>query len=687
MIGRRSEPAASNHRTGTPRIGMRGPCLAMLWLLTLASAGESEPEDIAPPGLIYVKESTLRETRDASLRATGVPVLGPWSSIGPFDNGDGRAFERAFPPEREGFQPEKEYEGRGGAKLRWTSGETFEDGKVHDLLALDGKDRGVAYLHREVRADKRMAVELALGSDDALRLWVNGESVLSRDVRRGVAAGDDRVVVTLERGVNEILLKVVDYGGAWEFIFESRVPEAITEELEARLARDFPRSLEEFYYTLASVPAPPECVLEVGGMDFRPDGDLAVATRRGEIWLIDDPGSGDLETMRYRRYAEGLDEPLGLRAMEDGSLLVMQRAELTRIRDGDGDGIGDDFETVCAAWGVSGDYHEYAYGPVIGDDGWIYGALNLALDGGPSSDVPYRGWAFRTSPEGVFEPLAYGLRSPNGIGKDLEGNIFLCDNQGEWIPACHLSELVPGRFYGHPVSRRWKADPEREDPRAFPAVLFPYPAMSQSASEPVCDTTGGRFGPFAGQMLVGDQTRALILRVALEEVRGEHQGACFFFRSGFSCGINRLAFAPDGSLFAGLTRRGWGSAGDRAYGIDHLRWTGEVPFEVLTMSVTADGFDLVFTKDVDPGSAGDPRSYSLEEYGYRYWSRYGSPEVDRRPVPIERAAVSADRRRVSLVTGDRRLQRVFELDAHGVRSSDLEALLHPQAWYTLRSLP
>ena len=103
-----------------------------------------------------------------------------------------------------------------------------------------------------------------------------------------------------------------------------------------------------------------------------------------------------------------------------------------------------------------------------------------------------------------------------------------------------------------------------------PCVWFPYGRMGQSASEPRWDTTGGKFGPFAGQCFVGDQTKSIVMRVYLEKINGRYQGACFPFRSGFECGVNRLVFGPDGSLYVGMTNRGWGSLGGKPYGLQRL---------------------------------------------------------------------------------------------------------------------
>ena len=117
-------------------------------------------------------------------------------------------------------------------------------------------------------------------------------------------------------------------------------------------------------------------------------------------------------------------------------------------------------------------------------------------------------------------------------------------------------------------------------PLTPPCIWFPYGRMGQSASEPSWDTTGGKFGPFAGQCFVGDQTKSIVMRVYLEKVNGRYQGACFPFRSGFECGVNRLAFGPDGSLYVGMTNRGWGSVGGKPYGLQRLVYTGVLPFEI-----------------------------------------------------------------------------------------------------------
>jgi hypothetical protein len=483
----------------------------------------------------------------------------------------------------------------------------------------------------------------------------------------------------------------------------------------AEQGADAPRSQvtgEAKHYRLVTLPIPPQVVLEVGGLDFRPDGKLLACTRRGEVWLISHPDAEDLTRVKYKLFATGLHEPLGLLVDGPRSAYVVQRPELTRLTDRNGDDVIDEYRTICDQWGVSGDYHEFAYGPARDKDGNFYVTLNVGFGGGHQSKAPWRGWCVKITPKGQLIPWAVGLRSPNGINLSPEGDLFYVDNQGEWVAACKMHHVRPGDYYGHPAGLRWvKQSPyagklpdkhpsgmlydgqKGQDgvsgmpPLTPPCIWFPYGRMGQSASEPRWDTTGGKFGPFAGQCFVGDQTKSMVMRVYLEKINGRYQGACFPFRSGFQCGINRLVFGPDGSLYAGQTDRGWGSVGGKPYGLQRLVYTGVLPFDIHSMKLTRHGFDLTFTKLLDLASAQRPAAYSLQSFTHYYWATYGSPEMDRRAEPVSGVTVSADRRTVSLTVTGLRKGRIYELHLDGVKSVDRDPVLHPEGYYTLNELP
>lgn len=495
------------------------------------------------------------------------------------------------------------------------------------------------------------------------------------------------------------------------------------------------RSAEENdYYKLVSVavaetstssraknwkPAPDGLALEVSGLTVLDDRRVAVAIRKGEIWILDGVYDDPPKNVTYRRFASALHEPLGL--LKDGdAFYTAQRSELTKIRDTDGDGEADEYLTVAKGWGVTGGYHEYAYGPKLDRDGnlWLTLNIGMGLKGAQLARTikdpilgyrqgRWRGWGMKVNPDGNLVPVCAGMRSPSGIGANADGGMFYTDQQGDWVATNSLHHMRDGAFFHHvealasmseegsPISGVKKVAGGLPYPEAMkqfpqlrpPAVWFPYKKAGQSATDIMLDGSGGKFGPFSGQLFIGEFTQAAMHRVFLEKVDGEYQGACFPFRSRFASAVLRMAQGTDGSVFVGLTNRGWSSLGTASYGLQRLVWTGEVPFEVKEMRARPDGFELVFTRPVDRQSAMENSSYEISSHTYLYHSTYGSDEIQKQSLTVKKATVSEDGLRVRLIIDGLRELFVHELIAPKVRSRNGEPLLHPHAWYTLNRIP
>lgn len=463
---------------------------------------------------------------------------------------------------------------------------------------------------------------------------------------------------------------------------------------------------EQDYYPIAAFSIPETVNLEAGGLQWF-NNKLAVSTRRGDIFLVENALADDVKTAKFNLFATGLHEVLGL-TQRDGWLYATQRCEVSRLKDLNGDGKADLVETVCDKWGIVGDYHEYAFGSKFDKDGNIW--VVLCLTGSFTSNTKYRGWCVRITPEGKLIPTTSGVRSPGGIGANHLGEIFYTDNQGPWNGACGLKHLQPGKFVGNPSGNQWYDLPEvkaamgprptepvsggrmmaeaQKIPEFNPTcVYFPYPKMGKSASGVACDTSSGKFGPFANQLFVGDQSDSTVMRVFLEQVNGHYQGACFPFLSGIGSGSLALDFAPDSSLFVGGTNRGWGSRGPKPYSLDRIRWTGKVPFEIHEMRAKSDGFELTFTHLIDSAAAVDPKSYELQTFTYIYQSAYGSPEVDHTRPTIDKVTVAEDKKSVRLTITGLQEGHVHELNCNGLKSADGLPLLHKSAYYTLNYIP
>ena len=146
------------------------------------------------------------------------------------------------------------------------------------------------------------------------------------------------------------------------------------EEVGARWGKE---QREREYYRVVSLQIPKGQVIESGAFELMPDNRMAIGTRRGDIYFmsgVDD----DKPRPRFEKFTEWLDEIFGLanRKGEKDTLYVTHSAELTRVRDTNGDGRADRFEKVSDAWGYR-NYHEYAFGSKFDAQGiftWRWGS-------------------------------------------------------------------------------------------------------------------------------------------------------------------------------------------------------------------------------------------------------------------------------------------------------------------------
>jgi len=460
------------------------------------------------------------------------------------------------------------------------------------------------------------------------------------------------------------------------------------------------------YYTVEEIAPPPDVVPECGGLSVLPDGRVVAVFHHGEVYIYTP------STKSWQQFAEGLHDPMGVLAISPREILVTQRPELTRLIDTDGDGVADRYECVSDAWGISGNYHEFASGVVRDGEGSLYvpvsngsngsvpryevrGTFNPAgyVHSSHFSAVPYRGWVLKIATDGVITPLACGLRQPNGIGFDPQGRLFITDNQGDWIGTSKLHQVKPGRFYGHAPSLVWRDDfkpgrtvDELDQMRTEGTVLFPHAILANSPGQPVWDTTGGKFGPFAGQLFVTEHNIPRLLRVMLEEVSGELQGAATTFYEGppLRAGSHRLAFAPDGSLWIGQSERqqGWPAGA----GIQRLTWTSKTPLDIAEMHLTDRGFTLAFTLPVDPASLSTPAAIAARRYYYQYHEEYGSPQTDIHPVVTTDLHLSEDGKTLSFAVDTLLPGYIYEFTLNGIKAVQGTTLAHKLICYTANRL-
>ncbi|MCI0456883.1 MAG: hypothetical protein L0Z62_07890, partial [Gemmataceae bacterium] len=563
-----------------------------------------------------------------------------------------------------------------GVRIRWQA--QFPSGVVQITETLRiGADRGKRWLLRKFRlAGVPATRSVELGSRAPRSLAVE------------IRATTGEAKSTLSEGMCRVVLVPDDERAAGATIcYELPAPQS--PPAQERIVLSDPRTLEGSlnrpgYRAIAYPPSKTgsgEERIMPGAVAVHPrDGRVFVASMRmGEILVLNDP-TDDGRSARFDNFAHGLFQEAYSLLAEPDALYVLHRRNLTRITDTDGDGGADRFDRVAPLPHGAADTYDYGYGLVRDRSG----AFVITYAPYANRHLPGSGGAVRLVPGQKPQEIAFGFRNPVGWCVGPEGEIFFTDNQGEWVATNKLCHLAEGRFYGfpNPAQRQHMSRPPGKA-----AVWVPY-GWAKSINGVAYDNTGGKFGPFAGQFFLAElMYGGALVRASLEKVNGEYQGACFPFWGKGLLGPLTLAFDPRGRLFVGsVTEPGWMAQPDRG-ALFRIDFTGQVPFEMHSIQVLPRGFRIVFTEPVSPHSAQDPASYQIESYKYEYTGAYGSPELDRSRLAIERVALSADGRSVDLSTAPLVKDRVYLIQARGVRSTKGGALVHPVGAYTLNEIP
>lgn len=549
-----------------------------------------------------------------------------------------------------------------------------------------------------------------LVSDDGSKLWIDDKMILDNGGYHGFDAKDAEIYLT--EGSHKIYIEYFQGGGGAGISFQwakygdnefSIVPNTVLSHNKSafkEVVKYIPRhklvkSIPGDQTKLTDVhPAfdlsqarPDDFQPRVGGMDFLSDGRLVVCTwdSLGAVYVIDGVQTGDPTQMNAKMVASGLAEPLGLKVVDD-EIYVLQKQELTKLIDHNGDEIIDEYQTLCDAWRVSSNFHEFSFGLVY-EDGYFYAALAIAImPGGASADpqIPDRGKAVKISKQdGSIEYYAHGLRTPNGIGIGVDGEIFIADNQGDWLPSSKILHVTKDAWFG---SRAVDYEGTADLKEKLPVVWLPQDEIGNSPTTPLALD----LGPYKGQMVHGEVTHGGVKRVFVEKVNGEYQGAVFRFIQGIEAGVNRLAWGPDNALYVGGvgSSGNWQQDGKLWYGLQRLSYNEKSVFEPLAIRAKSNGIEVEFTEPIALGAGQNKDDYEIKQWYYLPTKDYGGPKLDEKELNIRALNISEDRKKV-----------FFELDGmednHVVHfrvskpftSTNNNSLWTTEGWYTMNSIP
>jgi cytochrome c len=336
---------------------------------------------------------------------------------------------------------------------------------------------------------------------------------------------------------------------------------------------------------------------------------------------------------------------------------------------------------------VSANFHEFAFG-LLYKDGYFYGTLATAINPGGAStkpQIPDRGKVLKINKEtGTFEFIATGLRTPNGIGFGVDNEIFIADNQGDWLPSSKIIHLQPGAWYG---SRSVDFEGTAGLTETQPVVWLPQDEIGNSPSQPAKLNVD----PYKNQMIHGEVTHGGIKRVFAEKINGQYQGVVFRFTQGLEAGINRLIWGPDGSLYAGGvgSTGNWGHTGKLQFGLQRLTYNNKPAFEMLAVRARSNGLEIEFTQPLKEGTGTKASDYNVRQWYYKPTGDYGGPKLDDKSLSIRSVNVSADRKKVFLELGGMKPKHVvyIRLNRNTLTSASGLNLWSTEAWYTMNNIP
>ncbi|GAB3721946.1 family 16 glycoside hydrolase [Nocardiopsis nanhaiensis] len=575
----------------------------------------------------------------------------------------------------------------------------------------------MAHVFGHIHVTEDGTYDFRITSDDGSRLSINDEEIIENDQRQPPTAADGSVELTegahalwidYFQGAHDKALHL-EWSPPGEEGFELVPESALTTDADVtRVTSPGVKSCADAdagpgdgapladvhpNYTLTDL-RPEDYEPTVTGMDWFDDGRMVITTWAGResfdgaVEAVDGTveDDADPEDITTQVIATDMNEPQGV-IVDDGEVIVAEKHQLSRLTDVDDDGVYQDTEAI-ATWPNGETYHEFGFG-ILMDDDHYYLNLSVAITPGGRTTVPQhvenRGTSVKIDKEsGALEYVAGGLRTPNGIGWGPEEEIFVADNQGDWLPASKLVEIEEGAFYNHYTT---PAGPFDDQPVTEPVLWLPHGEISNSPTNPVLVEEG----PFEGQMVFGDVTYGGIQRGFIEEVDDQKQGAVFRMTQGLESGVSRLALGPDGSFYVGGIGGGgnWEQPGKLPYGLQKLAPTSEDAMDIVSMEVTETGFDLTYTKPVaDDVIENVDERYDVEQWSYNPTSEYGGPKRNEESLPVTGASVSDDGHTVSLDIDGLREDRVVHVRSpRPFESDDGTELWSTEAWYTVHNIP
>jgi azurin/sugar phosphate isomerase/epimerase len=340
--------------------------------------------------------------------------------------------------------------------------------------------------------------------------------------------------------------------------------------------------------------------------DFFSDGTAAVTTMTGEVWLV--KGIDDqLEKLRWKRFATGLHQPLGMKIVKD-KLYVLGRDQITCLRDLNGDDEADFYECITNAMQTSPGGHDFIVGLETDPEGrWYFASGNQGV--------------CRITGRDQLDVLATGFRNPNGLGISADGRFITSSVQeGDWTPATSICQIE----VDHNLGAHFGAGGPKNGKPPEPVLMYLPRGEDNSGSSQVF-ITSDKWASLKGDnnlihLSSGGGSAWLMLR---QNVKGRWQAAAVKISGNFDSGPQCARFNPkDGHLYVN-GMQGWGSYTPKDGCFQRLRFTGGDKPVPVGFEARDNGVLIRFNQPVKDA---DAATCFAQCWNYKYGPQYGSPE-------------------------------------------------------------
>jgi putative heme-binding domain-containing protein len=391
---------------------------------------------------------------------------------------------------------------------------------------------------------------------------------------------------------------------------------------------------------------PGNCRLRMTGLDFVPGADaMMVSTWDGSVWRVDGIGQGRGATLKWRRFAAGLFQPLGVK-YRDGVLFVTCRDQLVALHDMNDDGEADWYECFNSDHQVTEHFHEFAMGLQIDPEGNFYYAKS-ARHALPAL-VPHHGTLLKVSADGQATSIvANGFRAANGVCINPDGTFVVTDQEGHWNPKNRINWVSPGGFYGNMFGYHDVTDPS--DDAMDPPLCWITNSFDRSPAE-LLWVDSERWGSLNGSLLNFSYGYGRVYVVPHESVDGQMQGGmCAFDLPQFPTGIMRGRFHPaDGQLYS-CGMFAWSSTQEQPGGLYRIRRLEDQPANLPIGLHAKPGQILIeFSDPLDPESVAKTENFAVKIWGLKRSANYGSEHYNEQTIKVAEARLLDDARTVVL---------------------------------------